>query len=46
MHLHYLHEGNACVTWVGYDIVNVCIGYYPDKVNKIVTIWRKSVIKQ
>jgi len=25
--LHHLDEGNACVNWVGYDIVNVSIGY-------------------
>jgi len=27
VHLHYLDEGNACVNWVEYYIVNVSIGY-------------------
>jgi len=25
--LHDLDKGHACVNWVGYDIVNVSIGY-------------------
>jgi hypothetical protein len=35
MHLHHFDEGNACVNWVGYYIVNVSIGYWPDEINEI-----------
>jgi hypothetical protein len=35
MHLHYFDEGNACVNWVGYYIVNVFIGYCTDEINEI-----------
>jgi hypothetical protein len=37
MHLHYFDEGNACVNWVGYYIVNVSMGYCTNEVNDIVT---------
>jgi hypothetical protein len=30
-----IDEGNACVGWVGYDIINVSIGYCIDEVNEI-----------
>jgi len=30
-----IDEGNACVDWVGYDIVNVFIGYCTNKVDEI-----------
>ncbi len=35
VHLYYLDEGNACMIWVGYDIVNVSIGYCMDEVYEI-----------
>jgi hypothetical protein len=35
MHLHYLDEGNACVNWVEYYIVNVSIGYCMDEIDEI-----------
>jgi hypothetical protein len=35
MHVHYLDESYACVTWVGYDIVNVFIGHCIDEVDEI-----------
>jgi hypothetical protein len=35
MHLHYFDEGNACVNWVGYYIVNLFIGYCMDEINEI-----------
>jgi hypothetical protein len=31
--LHHPDEGNACGNWVGYDIVNVSIGYYIVQLN-------------
>jgi len=33
--LHYFDEGNACVNWVGYYIVNVPIRYCMDEINEI-----------
>jgi len=27
VHLHHFDESDACVNWVGYDIVNVSIEY-------------------
>jgi hypothetical protein len=31
-----IDEGNAsCVDWVGYDVINVSIGYCTDEVNEI-----------
>jgi hypothetical protein len=35
VHLHYLDEGNACVDWVGYYIVNVSIRYHTDEMDAI-----------
>jgi hypothetical protein len=35
MHLHYFDEGDACVNWVGYYIVNVLIGYCIDEIGGI-----------
>jgi len=35
VHLHYLDEGNACVNWVEYYIVNVSIGYCMDEIDEI-----------
>jgi hypothetical protein len=35
MYLYYLDEGNACVNWVEYYIVNVSIRYSIDEVDAI-----------
>jgi hypothetical protein len=35
VHLHDLNEGNTCMIWVGYDIVNVSIGYCTNEVYEI-----------
>jgi len=35
MHLHYFDEGDACVNWVGYYVVNVFIGYCMNEKNEI-----------
>jgi hypothetical protein len=34
VHLYDLDEGNECI-WVGYDIVNVSIGYCTNEVYEI-----------
>jgi hypothetical protein len=33
--LHHLDKGDACVNWVGYDIVNVSIRYCIVQLNKM-----------
>jgi hypothetical protein len=35
MHLHHFDEGNACVNWVGYYIINMSIGYCTNEINEI-----------
>jgi hypothetical protein len=35
VHLYDLDEGNACMIWVGYDFVNVSIGYCMNEVYEI-----------
>ncbi len=35
MHLHHFDESDACVNWVGYDIVNMSIGYCIGELNEI-----------
>jgi hypothetical protein len=42
-----INEGNACVGWVGYDIINVSTWYCIDEINEIIITTRLTgIIKQ